>query len=400
MLNFSIESVPHIFYERFFYENVKLKKLEREGKLHAFTLVELLVVIAIIGILIALLLPAVQAAREAARRMQCTNHLKQWGLALHNHHDAFKCFPSTMFQKSTGCDTALNPTNFRERLSYVYPLLPYVEQTAIYDLIKTEADNTAANRCQWIWTGGANQPSVATISYAICPSEPNGENAINTLARGNYRINRGDHHTGGAQDDTPRAPFRPGNVATTKFSTIVDGTSNTAAISESYIGTEMGPNPALRGGVAELGMAGDGTTMASNCLAKKGANGLLTSSVVIAEAHRMMGRRLYDGRLSLMGIHFILPPNSPNCGNGTMPDAGAGFFNAGSYHTGGANVALCDASVHFISDTINAGDPAQNVRDATGVTTGNVWMTYGGQSIYGVWGALGSVKGGESKSFQ
>ncbi|MDR1958420.1 MAG: DUF1559 domain-containing protein, partial [Planctomycetaceae bacterium] len=103
----------------------------------AFTLVELLVVIAIIGILIALLLPAVQAAREAARRMQCSNHLKQWGLGLHTHHDAFNKFPSTLYQVTGGCGPESRSTSYRkERLSFVYPLLPYIEQTAIYDNIK------------------------------------------------------------------------------------------------------------------------------------------------------------------------------------------------------------------------------------------------------------------------
>ncbi len=85
-----------------------------------FTLVELLVVIAIIGILIALLLPAVQAAREAAKRMQCMNHLKQWGLALHNYHDAYKTFP----QGSWGTGN---------RLAFQVMLLPYLEQGALYE---------------------------------------------------------------------------------------------------------------------------------------------------------------------------------------------------------------------------------------------------------------------------
>ena len=89
----------------------------------AFTLVELLVVIAIIGILVALLLPAIQAAREAARRTQCNNNLKQWGVALHNHHDTYKFFPPIRW---------LGGDHHDRRNAFV-SLLPFAEQTAAYD---------------------------------------------------------------------------------------------------------------------------------------------------------------------------------------------------------------------------------------------------------------------------
>ena len=100
----------------------------------AFTLVELLVVIAIIGILVGLLLPAVQAAREAARRAQCSNNIRQIGLALHNYHDTYKAFPSAGFQHRS---TPIEPRTWTDssKGSQLAKLLPYVEQTALYNSI-------------------------------------------------------------------------------------------------------------------------------------------------------------------------------------------------------------------------------------------------------------------------
>ena len=133
--------------------------MQVSNRRRAFTLVELLVVIAIIGILIALLLPAVQAAREAARRSQCSNNLKQLGLALHNYHDTFKAQPPRQGGPLWSGGSLTNPP----RHSAFVNLLPFIEQDARYSQIMTSQLNA--------WSGGADSGYVGEIAPFICPSD-------------------------------------------------------------------------------------------------------------------------------------------------------------------------------------------------------------------------------------
>ncbi len=128
-----------------------------------FTLVELLVVIAIIGILIALLLPAVQAAREAARRIQCSNHFKQAGVALHTYHDTHKCFPPGWMHAENGC----GPGRF-EGFGWSAFTLPYLEQNDIYDNLIFDV-SIARFKDE---PNGRRNAGGATVSTYLCPSDP------------------------------------------------------------------------------------------------------------------------------------------------------------------------------------------------------------------------------------
>src|SRR4051794_6862694 len=144
-----------------------------------FTLVELLVVIAIIGVLVALLLPAVQAAREAARRSQCSNNLKQFGIALHNYHDTFRNFPPRR-GGTNGCDGNVDLARVKcnyDRLSAFVMLLPFYEQKALYDTIQAggvtdSAGNLIAPGGPAPWYNNAKwTPWQVQLQVIICPSD-------------------------------------------------------------------------------------------------------------------------------------------------------------------------------------------------------------------------------------
>jgi prepilin-type N-terminal cleavage/methylation domain-containing protein len=370
---------------------------------YAFTLVELLVVIAIIGVLIALLLPAVQAAREAARRSQCTNHLKQLGIALHNHHDTYKYFPNSSYQSSMGATTLLGATatdtsgNWRIRISALAPMMPFLEQTALYDAMKQTVDNSAVSACHWIWdvnaTGGSgikigSQP----VSTLQCPSDPESRTPKDTeMARCNYRPVYGDMILPAGQVDALRSIFRRGDIANAGFDAIADGTSNTIVFAESVIWNDPSDNPKIIGGVGILSLATD--SKPNVCTALVSGSGTITSTA-ITDFGRMSGKRIYDGRTSVLSVVTILPPNSPSCGNNAMWDAASSLNSVSSYHAGGANTLYGDDSVHFTSQTINAGDPSFDVATETG--SSSPYKDYRGPSFWSVWGALGTPKGGES----
>ncbi|MCA9183199.1 MAG: DUF1559 domain-containing protein [Planctomycetales bacterium] len=339
----------------------------------AFTLVELLVVIAIIGILVGLLLPAVQAAREAARRMQCSNNLKQCGLALHNYESTYKRFPTasggTGCRSSSACPTA---TTGRSRISGHVWLTPFLEQTNFYNLYQ------AAPSAPW-----SDNPYWATKMPALaCPSDLQTPTRAN-MAITNYSFCGGDAATTMCSNNdedpsnvrdcsNPRGLF--GHYYFAKMGDMVDGTSNTIAMSESQTAPTKGGN--RLGNAATTGGEVGATPL--TCRATF-VNGVYTVATVQDDGNR--GGRWSDGAAFFTRFNTMLPPNGPSCveqGNHWL----GGMYSAGSYHTGGVQAVFGDGSVHFISQNIDAGNQASP-------------QVLGGPSPYGVWGALGSKAGGE-----
>lgn len=351
--------------------------LHRRG----FTLVELLVVIAIIGILIALLLPAVQAAREAARRSQCSNRLKQIGLALHNYESAYLSFPFRMGGTGTRAAWDLTNTNAAQISGWV-PLLPFMEQGPLYEQIRAGAGFKPYGPY-----GGTYQfaPWCATIPGLLCPSDPRSgsklEGTPSTVyycGLSSYHFSMGDKisdNVWGTTNERGLFWFQSG----IRLRDIVDGTSNTIAVSEKAIGEDGSRR--IKGNVMQ-GVSGiSGSPQL--CMNKRGSNG---DYITTGSVKNRTGRRWPEGTAVYAGFTTVLPPNAPSCTNISDDDRQDwGIFSASSYHPGGVNGVMADGSVRFFSETIDTGTLTEE-------------ETSSGPSPYGVWGALGSRNGGEAKS--
>jgi type II secretory pathway pseudopilin PulG len=403
----------------------------------------LLVVIAIIGVLIALLLPAVQAAREAARRMQCTNNLKQVTLSLHNYHDSHEAFPAGRGGydscgwdgvRSTGGDD-------HGRWGALVNLLPYMEQGTLYSAYVTVATDsmgggtisaakTVPNTISPPWIGlplrtlWAANPSQygstmnlfsAQISYLQCPSDimcgqlqiPPGVDNFPGYAGTNYHTSRGDLVASGGRYPTMGAS---GGGTIDKFgdsrgifsagkyfglAACTDGTSNTIAFAECAI-LDLNNRGAIHGGRynVTVGDAAQGTVVYSpaQCMSTKNGNYHIGTAPTGGEER---GLQRFDGRSGVNCFHTVLPPNSATCSSGTD---GPGYRTANSYHTGGVNTGRCDGSITFVSETINNTSAGHTLSESA-YRSNSGSANADGESIFGVWGAMGTRDGGESKSF-
>jgi len=341
----------------------------------AFTLVELLVVIAIIGVLVALLLPAVQAAREAARRSSCQNNLKQMGLAAHNFEDTNKQLPPTQHttvqpQNGTGLDTTYTSGATLQAL-----LLPFLEQSNVSALFNHNYDVNSDAR---IHSGhpnltGANAAArIQDLKVFLCPSDVSQARTFNA-GRLNYKGSLGlsPHMRGTGLEQflgvfghfMPPIGTPPPNVNAgrlmfgTRLAEVTDGTSNTTLFAEVFRGNITGESS----GVGQFdyttnmigGSAADFTLQDGRAVAPCNSSTTTTIRYVGQQYYRALPQNfLYTHTLPINWNKKSNTNQKYSCGNTAF---NAIHIAASSYHPGGANVCLTDGSVRFVAETIDFG---------------------------------------------
>jgi prepilin-type N-terminal cleavage/methylation domain-containing protein/prepilin-type processing-associated H-X9-DG protein len=307
---------------------------------HGFTLVELLVVIAIIGTLVALLLPAVQAAREAGRRASCINNLKQFGIALNNYESKFKVYPPTEEQVPV-YDPATGTTDLESNgLSIHARLLPYVEQDNLHDLVDPKKD----------WDDTENETARFTrVELFLCPSDFDDALDPTEGAPNSYHANHGTTvmwnappysgtHAGMPLPTGPMFRFSKTGSQHAK-----DGTSHTAAFSERIMGD--GSNSIA---TPESDTYRTGTHPAtpdealSDCMA---IDPLDLANQSVSDVGNPWIRAYHSATI----YYHNNQPNGRSC----MFPPGRIMTTASSRHGGGVNLVMCDGSVHFINENID-----------------------------------------------
>ena len=352
----------------------------RRRSLRGFTLIELLVVIAIIAVLIALLLPAVQAARESARRAQCTNNLKQLGLAVHNYHSTYNVLPAEEMWMGATFGNQSGGGSWGWNASWPVCLLPNIEQGPLYN-----AYNAG-------WT--PDQPQNSTVSYnalavLLCPSDSQKSRPAYPWAPMNYSGNFGGPGVIRQWSGTMETPFTcsttnqipingwpvgtcwwgaDSNLAYFGMEGLTDGSSNTALFSEKLLGAASSdPAPTVSSANARRGIYVDPPGL--SVAASSGNAQLALQSM---KACQSVPGTTAGNTSWLTGFSWTLAypwhtvvnrythyntPNKLTClasnDTGGLWGGLDGLVTVSSNHPGGVNVCFADGSVHFLKDSIN-----------------------------------------------
>jgi prepilin-type N-terminal cleavage/methylation domain-containing protein/prepilin-type processing-associated H-X9-DG protein len=310
-----------------------MNSLPSSRRNRGFTLIELLVVIAIISVLIALLLPAVQSAREAARRAQCVNNLKQIGLALHNYNGTNSVFPmSRVYQ---------GPTVLDEAFAAHAAILPFVEQSTTFNAINFSL----------LWSDRSQATATAmTISSYLCPSDPVTYSVPTGWAATNYRACEGSSIVYGYGVSDPNGVnvgMPPPNGiffigVCNGFQSITDGTSNTAAFSEHQIGD-------FNNAIASAEDTFEPHTYPANALQAISQCNAIDWTNLSFQGVSNVGAPWIYGYHSTTTYNQASPPGTRSC----MYPPLRIMTTADSKHPGGVNVLMGDGSVRFVKNSIS-----------------------------------------------
>ncbi|TWT82731.1 hypothetical protein CA13_41940 [Planctomycetes bacterium CA13] len=408
-----------------------------------FTWVEVVAIVGVIAVLVCLLLPAISAAREAARRMSCSNDFKQIGLAIHNYHSAFRCIPPIC--SGTGPTPGQDDLSNQRRLSANVPMTPFIESSAMWSMILnpyiTDRKPVVVVEEEWSmkldsrfadeildqlstadgplinengehyfpsmgpapWRAIDYPPWQIGMATYRCPSDTT-ERPVKHAALSNYAFCYGDgiHEVG--YEPGSYLKFRDSNADTLsqrgafvsgtfiKFRDCTDGLSSTIFMAE--VVTDTDPQRMESNIASNIAGLKDNPSLCLNTITNGGRFSPVRYKPNITmrrtpDGKAARGGNWADGAITWSGFNTILPPNSPNCDTAAEHRL-EGVFSASSAHGGGCHVLMGDGAVKFLTNSIDTGNLT-----APSVYSGSK-ADVDGESPYGIWGSLGTIARAET----